>query len=83
MKKKVLSLLTVSILCPLLFASSVTFNGQVTHHNVSQGQMVSQGRFRPRKGNMQRTAYVPSQIKNAYGISKLTATGKNEKLLLL
>lgn len=83
MKKKALALLTASLFCPLFIVSSMGLTGQLPNKNTNAGQVVTDGKFRPRKSNMQQTAYVPSQIKNAYGINKLTSTGKNQKIAIV
>jgi subtilase family serine protease len=45
--------------------------------------MLPNARFRPRNTNIRQTSYQPLQIKNAYGISKVTATGKNQKIAIV
>ncbi len=83
MKKKASVILIASLFCPLLFGSSVAITGQTVNKNYGHVQIVTNGKFRPRKEHPQEISYVPSQIKNAYGINNLTATGKNQTIAIV
>lgn len=78
MKKKVLVLVIVSIFCSLF-----TFTGRPVNKNTNLGLAIYDSKFRSKTNHTQETAYKPSQIENAYGINKLTATGKNQKIAIV
>lgn len=78
MKGKAFALIIASII-----SSSVLFTGQAISKNDNLGYMSPNGRFKPRRVYSIREVYQPSQIKHAYGIDKLTATGKNQKIAIV
>jgi subtilase family serine protease len=84
MKKKIIGIVMASLIaCPLLFSSSLIIKGQAVNKSPNLGTMVPNARFRPRKSHPQETSYTPSQIKNAYGISSIAATGKNQNIAIV
>lgn len=78
MKKKVFALVIA-----FMFFSLLAYDGQAINKNSNLGKVQTYARFEPRRGYIKETAYQPSQIKNAYGINKLNATGKNQKIAIV
>lgn len=78
MKKKFFTLLMAS-----LFISSSVFVGQAFDKNFNSVQMYPNARNHVKRYYAQQVAYKPWQIKTAYGINKLSATGKNQKIAVI
>lgn len=75
MKKKLFTILITSV-----FLSSSILVGQAFNKDLTSTKLYPSARNQVKKYYVQQAAYKPSQIKAAYGIDKLTATGLNQKI---
>lgn len=78
MQKKYFALFTASILCCSMFLS-----GQASNQNYELKKMSPSIKVAAESFIAQPTAYRPAQIKHAYGLDKIAASGKNQKIAIV